>query len=981
MTDPFSVSAGVVGVVSLGLTLSQGFLRYYTPWRDYDDEIQGFTTRVDGLLRTLRALDTFLSPESELQLPDQCKDLVLTSLASCEEACHQLEKILAECKSSNAVTPGAAPGVPSRKNEWLRLKRVAYPFKKETLVTLSKLVSGLCDNLSLALQLLAGALIGLQQKQIQSVDQRTMKILTVVEQHASPVVPSQALVQTRPPPSDSRSIACRNMPDPSMLRDLCDQQQLIDIWLRRKQRLPRSQLEHISQYCSCRVKPRFLQKTSFSAFSLHEKSCPLHADGQQVFGVAGSYTFCTRLLGLSVQAVMMLTRGAGGLAISPMIRVQAVVSPHSPAFSFLRHAAWSDCRSAPELNSLVERVQTTLLRMFDDGRAAPTDRLQDGMTIFHGLFSLYFVAALGRSFARNSETGSYVTTLIGALIDAGVPFNERTVSGSTTSDALLVVLWCLNPKVQNEPSALDAVLCVLEMLLTSGGYVNSLVAEHVPVWRGSAAKAAARSLLRKDPHGFELLEIEIAILLRSAESLKRCLMTQGHQHFNSLVTGFWKLLHLSLGWPEGLTILLQSPLRPLSDPYGISDCFVQACEERQAECASILLRYITLVEPTHLRAAAWAKDLSVIDKVIEALASSRHELQQLALQGLPHTVLCSLSLPTSALLDTNAFDVYEKLESYGIEVQPPFYSRSRDSVYTFAELDIAIFDRLYAAGFSDFNQSGGDNVSVFLNLPWNGYGYNNPADPFRLIIGADWLVSRGAGLCELSQHGYPARFYLAWQFSTTIAQWCSSQQLGSLLEKQPLCANKSLLRLMTDGTQDDCLCACSGHSCTSFQQILRGSHIFRKYKYYDYRFATALAPMMDKLQALAPELLSKVQRSHIAEQYFRYITFEALNLTHTCHKYSRGEYLACGKIVFQRIDAEEIHEIREEEVTLIDQLDQLVAEFHQDYQDYEELGLGLHDFIQEHWIPRMDEVFAENEEEEVDSEDEQRIRELGVILT
>jgi hypothetical protein len=41
MTDPFSVSAGVVGVVSLGLTLGQGFLRYYTPWRDYDDEFEG----------------------------------------------------------------------------------------------------------------------------------------------------------------------------------------------------------------------------------------------------------------------------------------------------------------------------------------------------------------------------------------------------------------------------------------------------------------------------------------------------------------------------------------------------------------------------------------------------------------------------------------------------------------------------------------------------------------------------------------------------------------------------------------------------------------------------------------------------------------------------------------------------------------------------------------------------------------------------
>jgi hypothetical protein len=153
MTDPFSVSAGVVGVVSLGLTLGQGFARYYGPWRDYDDEIRGFTIKVDGLLNTLRLLNSFLSPQTNLQLPsDQYQLLVLDNLASCKEACERLEKMLEECKSSNlnAASSSASPN----KRDWLRLKRMAYPFKKDTLVTLSGLVSGLQDNLSLALQLL-----------------------------------------------------------------------------------------------------------------------------------------------------------------------------------------------------------------------------------------------------------------------------------------------------------------------------------------------------------------------------------------------------------------------------------------------------------------------------------------------------------------------------------------------------------------------------------------------------------------------------------------------------------------------------------------------------------------------------------------------------------------------------------------------------------------------------------------------------------
>jgi hypothetical protein len=150
MSDPFSISAGVVGVVSLGLTLSQGFLRYYGPWRDFDDEIEGLTTKVDGLLQTLRMLESLLTAENEPQFPsDQFTGLVSKNLTACETACLRLQKILDDCKSSNV---SSAPFI--RKHDWLRLKRAAYPFKKETLVTLSDLVSGLQDNLSLALQVL-----------------------------------------------------------------------------------------------------------------------------------------------------------------------------------------------------------------------------------------------------------------------------------------------------------------------------------------------------------------------------------------------------------------------------------------------------------------------------------------------------------------------------------------------------------------------------------------------------------------------------------------------------------------------------------------------------------------------------------------------------------------------------------------------------------------------------------------------------------
>ncbi|KAL4922022.1 hypothetical protein BDW62DRAFT_197258 [Aspergillus aurantiobrunneus] len=161
MADPFFVRAGVVGVVSLGLTLCQGLITYYGPWNGYDNEIADFSTKVEGLMSTSKVLEGFVSEDQELDLPsDQYRKL---------------------------------------KRDWLRLRRALYPFKRETLVTLSQMVSGLQENLTLSLQLPNGffgvfgvsqpALISQQQMQIRNllsktttIDVRTTRILDVVQQ-------------------------------------------------------------------------------------------------------------------------------------------------------------------------------------------------------------------------------------------------------------------------------------------------------------------------------------------------------------------------------------------------------------------------------------------------------------------------------------------------------------------------------------------------------------------------------------------------------------------------------------------------------------------------------------------------------------------------------------------------------------------------------------------------------------------------------
>lgn len=90
-------------------------------------------------------------------------------------------------------------------------------------------------------------------------------------------------------------------------------------------------------------------------------------------------------------------------------------------------------------------------------------------------------------------------------------------------------------------------------------------------------------------------------------------------------------------------------------------------------------------------------------------------------------------------------------------------------------------------------------------------------------------------------------------------------------------------------------------------------------------------------------------------------------MTHTCHTSS----------VFgvRFPDPEETFEIRDEESAMIVQLNELTVEFDQ---KYDELGVGLRQFLDGYWRSRMDEVL---QEQDIDSHEAIKVREIGVILS
>lgn len=164
------------------------------------------------------------------------------------------------------------------------------------------------------------------------------------------------------------------------LNRLCNQQVLINNSLRG--RLPQSSSSHLSEkYCTCNRRPRHSPTFSFSVSTGHRADCPLYVDGQQTVGISARYMFCNRLLGMSVRFMMTFTRGAGALAISPMFQFHSIVPDDSPVFKLLLNLQISGI--FPDSLRRLESTKWSVLEMFHNRKAAPSDRLADGTTLLH----------------------------------------------------------------------------------------------------------------------------------------------------------------------------------------------------------------------------------------------------------------------------------------------------------------------------------------------------------------------------------------------------------------------------------------------------------------------------------------------------------------------------------------------------------------------------------------------------------------------
>jgi hypothetical protein len=140
------VASSVIGIISFGIQITQGLLKYYGSWKDQDNDVSDMCASLDSLSRTL----TFLSETIQQHAASgmRIENSVEENVKHVDKAIKKLENELRKVRGTEPPQPGVRTAM--RRH----VRRALYPFKEKTLRKIQQAVSEARSNLGVALQVL-----------------------------------------------------------------------------------------------------------------------------------------------------------------------------------------------------------------------------------------------------------------------------------------------------------------------------------------------------------------------------------------------------------------------------------------------------------------------------------------------------------------------------------------------------------------------------------------------------------------------------------------------------------------------------------------------------------------------------------------------------------------------------------------------------------------------------------------------------------
>lgn len=440
-------------------------------------------------------------------------------------------------------------------------------------------------------------------------------------------------------------------------------------------------------------------------------------------------------------------------------------------------------------------------------------------------------------------------------------------------------------------------------------------------------------------------------------------------------------LHLAVGHSSCVELLLGGPGRDLLDlpdsagmrpmEYAVYSCLCgeanehphyEGCLKNRGDTSLVILLNADCMVS---KPASWPPAYSpallcnnCLRTITPHLVNRRERLKSLAINHLPRIQADVLGLFSAAVLDSNATRVIQSLKERGISVptglQVPGSDREgcNELSSAYHRTGALPFSLLWDSGFRDVDTPDADGLTPLM---LQGKCLLN----WEVAAACSWLIENGANPWDLTPEG----------ISTVGHELYAS--IGKEVRYPSLISQDSYINLTGKLSQrdprDKCRCACSPGGCTPFVRFLQAA-LGPRYN------ASALGQMQQ-----LPEILTKTHASITTAQVrsaIRLATFEMLGIRHTCcHPNWRWKYRP------SEISYEELHELRQEDCSLVDRLEYLIDEFeveleHMRQERYVNKNVS---FWNGYWLPRMEQVLESIESDGIDEVDRAAAEDIGVV--
>ncbi|KAL2871597.1 uncharacterized protein BJX67DRAFT_389133 [Aspergillus lucknowensis] len=888
MAEPLSVAGSAVGVISLGLTVSRGFLAYYGPYKSFHEEIKTVTTRMEALKRIFGVIQTLTMEANLLNCTSvaQSTQIATDTILSCKSTLQKLQGVLNRLCASTPLRRLPMAEVKSHVN------RLLYPFRRETLMSVIENVSWLQDNLNTSLQMLQISLAMVGYNRMQSILQKATSMaldtncmaraIQQLDQDSESINHGLVRIERRLDKMETRTMAPSTplSADSDLLQSLLSTNQNLDTAIA----APGSAAHFRSRYVL-----------------FHNNGCLIHAPGRRTINLLMKRTLCNRLLRFSVLASLQITIGAGGFAISPKLEFRPVVPEDSPAFSLLRSVRLRFKEGSNR--SLIQDANRMLFELFHGGKASPSDTLADGSTILH-------IVTSWQAYTCQWDADSLEDwrRFILELLDTGLSPSQIDYRGTTPADNM-IDLYETYPDGHGEPVRESATIAICSDLLKAGGHMTTNALD----WRHH--RNTINLLYYVSPLClFEEHTVRLVWLLEDSRELQDIdlpdelvpLITRSKDQLLLLLKKGYDMqewFDSYAQWPTGLCLLLQAGYNPVWQP------FRRACEANCIASLRILINNRNfLLGRSELEVASLHYNKDIVQLTLQALVDRRKRLQSLAEACLPSEVLAQLEIRPDCLLNLKAAKAYKLLKLYSIKVDD-IEEESEWSVYDAVGNNLSIADQLWDAGFQDVDELDDCGKTGLMRLEWSDLDILGPGP---VLEKARWMISKGAD-AHRKKSSSPALHFLGHAIGYSLFLIKDNEDARaklSSLDKECWALFRSIL---CDDTRDSCDCACSVDGCCGLTRVLDGLYRTRdntSTRSFIQQFSETINAAADCLELSPRESFY----NQLAPGVFRFLTFHMLDLTHTCtHRY-------------RNLEPEEAAEVHDEQRHLIWTLERLVNE-------------------------------------------------------